>query len=115
MKYTSKLADQQLDYIEDLMIQGQQNVVISEKQFSDLVKMTDDILKQKVSQHIICTCVLVIYIYILSVTVHASLVAILDHHIGGKFQWAKDSWPLLHCKILQKMDMLLLYYVQYNV
>ena len=30
------------------MIRGQQNIVISEKQLSDLDQMTDDALKQKV-------------------------------------------------------------------
>ena len=47
-KYTSKLADEQLNYVEELMVQGQQNIVISQKQFSDIFQMTHDVLQQKV-------------------------------------------------------------------
>lgn len=34
--------------MEELMIQGQQNVSIIEKELSDLTHMTDDAIKQKV-------------------------------------------------------------------
>ena len=47
-KHTSKLLDHQLNYMEELMVRGEQTIVISEKQFSDLAHMTDDALKQKV-------------------------------------------------------------------
>ena len=47
-KYTSKLLDQQLNTMEQLMVQGQQNVSITEKELSELAKMTDEALKQKV-------------------------------------------------------------------
>ena len=36
------------------MLQGQQNVIISEKQLSDLSLMTNDALKQKVATDYIC-------------------------------------------------------------
>lgn len=51
-KYTSKLLDQQLNNMEELMLQGQQNVSITEKELSDLAHMTDEALKQKVLAHI---------------------------------------------------------------
>ena len=47
-KYTSKLLDQQLNTMEQLMVQGQQNVSNTEKELSELAKMTDEALKQKV-------------------------------------------------------------------
>ena len=47
-KYTSKLLDQQLNTMEQLMVQRQQNVSITEKELSELTKMTDEVLKQKV-------------------------------------------------------------------
>ena len=49
-KYTSKLLDQQLNYMEELMLQGQQNVGVTEKELSDLAHMTDEVLKQKVPE-----------------------------------------------------------------
>ena len=49
-KHASRLLDQQLNYVEELMLQGQQNVIISEKQLSDLSVMTTDALKQKVAR-----------------------------------------------------------------
>lgn len=60
-KHTSKLLDQQLNYMEELMLWGQQNVIISEKQLSDLSLMTNDALKQKVqtikSVLVACICI----------------------------------------------------------
>ena len=47
-KYTSKLLDQQLDTMEQLMVQGQQNISITEKELSELAHMTNETLKQKV-------------------------------------------------------------------
>ena len=47
-KYTSKLLDQQLNNMEQLMVQGQQNVSITEKELSELSQMADEALKQKV-------------------------------------------------------------------
>ena len=52
-KYTSKLLDQQLNYLEEAMLWGQQNVTISKKQLSDLSLMSNDALKEKVMLWII--------------------------------------------------------------
>ena len=52
-KHTSKLLDQQLNYMEELMLQGQKNVEITEKELSDLsMHITDEVLKQKVIKYI---------------------------------------------------------------
>jgi len=47
-KHTSNLLDLQLNNMEELMIQGQQNVSITEKELSDLSHITDKVLKEKV-------------------------------------------------------------------
>jgi len=35
--------------MEELMIQGQQNIILTGKKLSNLAQMTDDVLKQKVT------------------------------------------------------------------
>ena len=39
------------------MLWGQQNVIVTEKQLSDLSLMTNEALKQKVDYEIGCTCI----------------------------------------------------------
>ena len=47
-KHTSRLLEQQLNNMEELLMQGQKKIDIANKEMADLANMTDETLKHKV-------------------------------------------------------------------